>query len=297
MYRPLLIFQAFLFFFFTAPGQKVNFKLKRGMSFYLPDEVKETSGLVYLDGELFTHNDSGGKPEIYVLDTLGGPVKRTHFIRGAENKDWESLAFRNQMFYIGDFGNNAGKRPVLRIYKVPFQTGRDTLDAEETVEFFFPEQDDFTGKGKNHHYDTEAFVVYADSVFLYSKSWDDNICRIRVIPDLKGTHPAPVVRTFPAGGLITDAYFDERGRRIFFTGYNLNTSILRPFIWIFPADHPARFDADAGMRLEISPDFIQMEGMTLLPSGRLAVSSEAISKKWLDIPPALYVFFPPPYRN
>ncbi len=295
MYRPLLFFTALFFLFFGAQGQTLKFKLKRSMSFYLPDETKETSGLVHLNGELFTHNDSGGKPEIYVLDTLGGPVKRTIFIRGAENKDWEALTFYNQTFYIGDFGNNSGKRRNLGIYRVPYKKGADTLDVSDRIEFFFPEQEDFSDKGKNHHFDTEAMVVHRDSIFLYSKSWDDNICRVRVVPDVQGKHPAPVIRTFPGSGLITDAHFDEQGKRIIFTGYNLNTGILRPFIWIFPAEHPAKFDADAGMKLDISPDFVQMEGITLLPSGRLAVTSEAIAEKWLDIPPVLYLFFPPKF--
>ena len=32
----------------------------------LPEEVKETSGLFFHNGRLWTHNDSGGKPILFV---------------------------------------------------------------------------------------------------------------------------------------------------------------------------------------------------------------------------------------
>ena len=40
----------------------------------LPEEVKETSGLFMHNGRLWTHNDSGGKPILYALDTTELPV-------------------------------------------------------------------------------------------------------------------------------------------------------------------------------------------------------------------------------
>ena len=35
----------------------------------LPEEVCETSGLFFHNGRLWTHNDSGGEPILYALDT------------------------------------------------------------------------------------------------------------------------------------------------------------------------------------------------------------------------------------
>ena len=35
----------------------------------LPAEVSENSGLFFHNGRLWTHNDSGGKPVLYALDT------------------------------------------------------------------------------------------------------------------------------------------------------------------------------------------------------------------------------------
>ena len=40
----------------------------------LPKEVSETSGLFFHNGRLWTHNDSGGKPIIFALDTTNFQV-------------------------------------------------------------------------------------------------------------------------------------------------------------------------------------------------------------------------------
>ncbi len=293
MYRPTALLFFFILFFVFAHGQDIPFKLKRSMAFFLPEEVKETSGLVYLDGELYTHNDSGGKPELYVLDTTGGYVKRSIFIRGAENRDWEALAFSKNAFYIGDFGNNSGQRRDLIIYRVPFFKNKDTLDVERRIGFYFPEQTDFSDQRKNHAYDTEAMVVYHDSIFLYSKSWNDGICRIRVIPDSEGKHAASVVNTFDGSGLVTDAFFDDGENILMFTGYDLRSAVLKPFLLSFRANHPAWPVFDSAVKFNLSPDFVQTEAIALLPSGRLAITAEAIAEKWLDIAPVLYLFFLP----
>jgi hypothetical protein len=54
----LPLFYFTLLFAFTAAysqNQIRNFKEK----FELPEQVKETSGLLFLDGKIITHNDSG----------------------------------------------------------------------------------------------------------------------------------------------------------------------------------------------------------------------------------------------
>jgi len=57
----------------------------------LSDSVLETSGLIFLDGRLITHNDSGDGAKLYEIDTLTGDVLRTVFIRNAPHRDWEDI--------------------------------------------------------------------------------------------------------------------------------------------------------------------------------------------------------------
>src|SRR4051812_26285025 len=85
----------------------------------LPAALKETSGLIYTDGGLWTLNDSGNSPAFYQIDESTGATLKTVNISNATNVDWEDLTADDTYFYIGDFGNNAsGDRTDLKIYRV-----------------------------------------------------------------------------------------------------------------------------------------------------------------------------------
>ncbi|WP_144896518.1 hypothetical protein [Lutibacter sp. Hel_I_33_5] len=63
--------------FFLSPifgqGNIDNFKEK----FTLPIEVKETSGLLFFNDKIITHNDSGYAANLYEIDSLSGLITRT----------------------------------------------------------------------------------------------------------------------------------------------------------------------------------------------------------------------------
>ena len=50
--------------------------------------VEETSGLAFINGRLWTHNDSDGEPKIYCIDTVNGQVIGSKVIAGVTNEDW-----------------------------------------------------------------------------------------------------------------------------------------------------------------------------------------------------------------
>ena len=60
--------------------------------FELPEEVKETSGLLFLNGKIITHNDSGDDANLYEIDSLSGLLLRTISISNATNVDWEDIS-------------------------------------------------------------------------------------------------------------------------------------------------------------------------------------------------------------
>ncbi len=87
-------------------------------------ELPEASGLVasrVTPGRLWAHNDSG-KPEIFALDAKGTVAGRVA-IAGAALEDWEALASsvcgNGACLYIGDIGDNNGKRSEIIVYRVP----------------------------------------------------------------------------------------------------------------------------------------------------------------------------------
>jgi hypothetical protein len=76
--------------------------------------IAEASGIAAskaLPGHFWTHNDSGNKPEVYLLDNKGQLVSTIH-LEGVSNRDWEDIAEgsgpipHKQYVYVGDIGNN-----------------------------------------------------------------------------------------------------------------------------------------------------------------------------------------------
>ena len=86
--------------------------------------LPEASGLVasrVTPGRLWSHNDSG-KPEIFALDAKGTVTGRVS-LTGAALEDWEAMASapcgNDTCLYIGDIGDNDGKRREITLYRVP----------------------------------------------------------------------------------------------------------------------------------------------------------------------------------
>ena len=141
----------------------------------LPSEIHESSGLIAISDSLFiTHNDGGNSPTLYVVDRMGDIVRKVH-INGVNNIDWEDLAVAaDGAILVGDFGNNAQNRNDLSILKLPAYAGwsSDTLTAVK-IPFSFGDQAAFPPPVSNRNYDCEAMACQGDSVFLFSKNWND----------------------------------------------------------------------------------------------------------------------------
>jgi hypothetical protein len=101
---------------YTAPQKVGNIESK---------EINESSGLAVSRcnaGVLWTHNDSGDGAFIYALNTSGESLG-TWEVTGAENNDWEDIATAQDKngkcwLYIGEIGNNEGKRDQTLVYRV-----------------------------------------------------------------------------------------------------------------------------------------------------------------------------------
>jgi len=47
------------------------------LKYKLSDTIKESSGLIYMDNQLWTHNDSGNEAKLYQIDTNSGEILKT----------------------------------------------------------------------------------------------------------------------------------------------------------------------------------------------------------------------------
>jgi hypothetical protein len=186
----------------------------------LPPDLVESSALIKYKRSFITLNDSGNEPKIYLFNKKS-EIIHTCFIKGADNVDWEALAYDGQTYlYIGDIGNNENKRKDLTIYKVKLEDvlEKDTVNSEKIV-FSYPEQSLFPPYQSALYYDAEALIVKADQLFIFTKNRTvpfDGISKVYALPTEHGEYQAHLqkdLNLLPTNWReesITDAaYFDN----------------------------------------------------------------------------------------
>ncbi|MFA0960564.1 alpha/beta hydrolase-fold protein [Roseivirga sp. BDSF3-8] len=171
----------------------------------LPAALKETSGLwVESPNRIWSHNDSGGQPVLYLTDTLGNVVDMK-IITNAFNLDWEDLARDDRgNVYIGDFGNNRNNRRALQVFKIPNPSEQESsrIPAEK-IEFTYPDQKAFPPDSTRMNYDMEAMVYLKNHLYLFSKNRTvpySGITKIYKIPTIPGNYEAELIDSLSLGG-------------------------------------------------------------------------------------------------
>lgn len=233
--------------------------------------VPETSGLILWEGRLWTHNDDTD-PRLYVIDTASGSLVRPYLLKGVENYDWEEIAQDGEYIYIGDFGNNMGNRRdlhILRIGKSSLKSGDQSID---TIWFNYSDQDDFNPAGLNStEFDCEAFVVSADSIYLFTKQWLTGNTTVYSMSKQPGNHTAEKGPTFQIGGLVTGATYLEEKHLLVLCGYS---GLIQPFVYLL-YDYPDhRFFSGRKRRLNLSILFHQVEGIATEDGLKYFISNE-----------------------
>lgn len=215
----------FVFLFFPLWVMAQNLELLTG----LHDQIDESSGLIYLEGRLITHNDSEGAATLYEFDSLSGNVTRQVEILNAVNHDWEAICYDDAYIYIGDFGNNHGNRTDLKIYRISrddyLNPDSDAVPAE-VISFHYSDQIDFTSAYLNHEYDAEAVVSLGDSLYIFTKNWVNQRTYIYPIPKIPGDYELIKTDSLDIGGMASGAEICYETGRILLTAYN----IFQPFV-------------------------------------------------------------------
>ena len=223
--------------FQTAFSQQAEiFKLKKFRVAVLNDSIQETSGLNFFDENLYTFNDSGNPAELYEIDKNSGKILKV-LKTNAENKDWEALTNDGENFYIGDFGNNAGTRKDLKIYKIPFQNNQLQKDLMKMISFYYPEQTDFTSKNISTDYDLESMIYLNGKIHIFTKEWASKATTHYTIdPENYENQAAQKVESYKTGFMISDAcYFDKK---LYVVGYTKKTEV---FLNVFNETEPGIF--------------------------------------------------------
>lgn len=237
----------------------------------LPMTISETSGLLFHNGRLITHNDSGNTPQLFELDTVSLEITRTITLTNAENIDWEDLAQDSEYMYVGDFGNNVGTRNDLVVYRVNKEVyaTANTVQAER-INFRYPDQVDFSNTG-NSDWDAEAFIALDDRLVIFTKQWQKNGTVAYSIPKTPGVHIAERLGEFDSEGLVTGATYNPISDVLFLIGYS---AILGPFTLRIDAPNIPSIFGTAPTKMSFGNGLAQIEGITYVDVDTYFVSSE-----------------------
>ena len=229
--KNLLLFVTFIFYSFLTISQITNFTEK----FDLPVETKETSGLLFFDSKIITHNDSGNQPNLYEIDSLTGNLLRVVHVNNATNIDWEDITEDENHIYIADIGNNNGNRTDLKIYKILKSDFKNSASiSADIISFSYEDQTNFDSKPNGSNFDAESIVVYNNSILIFTKNWNDLKTNVYKTPLITGNYLATKVSSANVDGLITGGVYNDD--RFFLTGYN--ASLIPFLIYISPNRKP-----------------------------------------------------------
>ena len=153
----------FSFFSFFTFSQK---------SIILSEELKEISGIQYINDTLLAaHNDGGNGPILYLLNPNTGKIIKRVVVKGVKNTDWEDIALEGNYLYIGNFGNNENKRKNLSIIRVSWKEAlvNDSINSE-FMTFEYGDQKAFPPEKKALNFDTECLAFADGYLWLFTKN-------------------------------------------------------------------------------------------------------------------------------
>jgi hypothetical protein len=252
----------------------------------LDNEIPEGSGLVAWSGMLWTHNDSG-KPRIFALDSVDGAVVKTFDLPNVKNEDWEELTQDKHFLYLGNFGNNLGKKEHLQIYRISKEALLKDKIELDSITFEWPIVLDDLGDKKKINFDCEAMIVLHDSLFLFTKEWKERRCsRIFKIPAIAGNYTAEYVATIKTRLLITGANYFAENNRLVLCGYSL---LLKPRLLTFSLPESGNLkEMEKGLKIRIRKRFKQIEGITTFDGTNYYLISEATDLHLWKNKPMIY---------
>lgn len=170
----------------TAPPAKpIVYGAGRELAKLANQVITESSGLACshaVPGVFWTHNDSGGKAQLYAFN-LKGEDLGAYFVQGAAARDWEdmcsfSIAGRHFLL-VADVGDNKAERKVCTVY-IANEPASIAKQAKPPSLTLFARQD-FAYEDGSHNCEAAAVDPVRREIILVSKT-NDPICKAYVLP-------------------------------------------------------------------------------------------------------------------
>lgn len=255
----------------NAPGLVIHTE-------YLDEMVIENSGLIWYRDRLWTINDSGGDPVLFSLDMQTGKCIQAIYIEGASNRDWEELAQDENFIYILDIGNNYGRRDELSIYKISkddIPLAGNARIQPEVIRYRYGDKEPDRGYFARSPFDCEAAFALNDSLYLFTKNWENRETHLYVCPARPGSYTLWPATTFFADGLITAADINPLDSSlILLLGYKDYV----PFVWELRGFDFSNYTIKSTKRIDFPDKYdLQTEGIAFRAADKIYISCEMSS--------------------
>lgn len=242
----------------------------------LPTLLNGSSGLMFFDEMLFTHNDHDDQ-SLFQIDSTDGHIIEQLYFSGIPYQDVEDCDHDSLYVYLGDTGNNSfGNRTdlhFLRILKSSLQSDNPIID---TLWFSYVDQVDFSSCPDNTtDFDCEAFIVVGDSIYLFTKQWTTQHTALYVMPKTPGTHVAQRKSEFAVNGLVTSACYITENQQIVLCGYS---TIMQPFVVLLYDYHGTDFFSGNKRKISLNLSFHQVEAIAHRGAYHFYLTNEYISQ-------------------
>lgn len=238
----------------------------------LGKELKESSGLCYFDKHFWSINDSGSENLIYSFGSAKKDTIQKTRITGANNHDWESLDDDSLFIYIADVGDNFGNRNALYIYRVLKTQIKNAVEIScDTIQLNLPEKSVNPLSTSWSSYDCEAISLINDSIYLFTKNWNDFTTSIYVVPSIPGNYSVPERSVARVNMLVTGADYNECSGMLFLIGYMK----YKPVMLIYSSSNFGYLKEKPFTRIDFPARFgTQTEAVSAFCNGDIFISSE-----------------------
>ena len=188
----------------------------------------EISGMAFYGDDIYAINDSGNGPYIFQLDIFTGRSKKIFKAENIRNKDWEELSVSGKYLYIGDFGNNRGKRKDLVIHRLHIDSLEHPAAPVLSTGLEYTAQSHFSGNSRDHEWDCEAMTVSSGGIVCFSKDRKNLLTKLYRLREGEHNKLVPL-DSFNTGFLVTGAYYDNTGHNLYLCGYYKRETYLMHF--------------------------------------------------------------------
>jgi hypothetical protein len=239
----------------------------------LPSTLEETSGVAASrdhQGVFWTHNDSGGDPAVFAVDSSGSVIGRVT-LAGVTNRDWEDIGIGpcepggETCLFVGDVGDNNEHHDNIAVYRFP--------EPDPRTDTLAPLVDVLRATYPDGPRDAESLFVTEAGIHIVNKGWSHAVELYRLAPpySLDTTEVLErVQRLAPpptsVSAHVTAAGVDHDGERVAIRTYStlrffqIEGDTLRPL---------------GGETVVVIPAQLQGEGLDFVTPDLLVTTGEA----------------------